>query len=596
MTSNAAPAGPGTSGRPGDMPTLQFRSLPLRIVIAGQFGLEPGRLHRLDSDGVAGLLDRTSPSLSIRVADRLRDDGTELPVHLAFRHLRDFAPAAVIRALPDLARAFAVRDALRAGRSPGDVSDLPAVHRALADRTAMRSPAAASPAAGVCTPSVDEPAGDSGDDSIDRLLDLVDTPGAPSGPAADPTADPARRALSGFISEVTRTSKRPSPRSEAPPADLETTLGDQIAAVLDHPEFQAREGAWAALRFLIRRIDREARITVDVLEAGAGDAADALEATVPEDDADPAGPVRIVVDLTDYDPSDRDLARLRRLAAFGASRRAVVLANASADFAGVPGAVALAAMHDPETRFAEDRYAGWRSLRDDPDTNLLGLCLSRLLLRDAHDAHADRALSFHAAQRVGRPLDAGVAPAVAEAILAAAARTDWPCSVGTASKALVENLVLPAHPLDGFDAPVHPTLSVNAADSIADAGLITLVAERGRDQAHLLRLPSVRSAPGRGSALPAALFQSQIVHGVQWNAYRLFASAPPAVVRDRVQAYLGALVRDTGAGSGADVALENDDDGLVVLAIQVRSGARASPGASMAFDIPLGAEDAERDG
>ena len=106
----------------------------------------------------------------------------------------------------------------------------------------------------------------------------------------------------------------------------------------------------------------------------------------------------------------------------------------------------------------------------------------------------------------------------------------------------------------------------------------------------------MRSAPGRGSALPAALFQSQIVHGVQWNADRLFASAPPAVVRDRVQAYLGALVRDTGAGSGADVALENDDDGLVVLAIQVRSGARASPGASMAFDIPLGAEDAERDG
>lgn len=592
MSPNAASAGSGTSGRSGDGPTLQFRALPLRLVIGGRFGLEPNRLHRLDTDGVAGLLDRTAPSLSIRVADRLRADGTELSARFAFRHRRDFAPAAVIRAMPDLARAIAARDALRSGVAPGALSDLPAVQRAVETRTAGGSPAPAAAGRPVDRPAA--PADPSGDDAIDRLLGLVDTPDAPNGAAIDPPADPARQALSGFIAEVTRGSKRPTARPETTPSDLDAILGDQIAAVLDHPEFRSLERAWGALRFLVRRIDRQARVTIDVLEADTGAMADALEATVPEDDADPAGPVRIVIDLSDYDASDRDLTQLRRLAAFGAGRRAVVLANAGADFAGASGASALAAMHDPETRFSEDRYAGWRSLRDDPDTNWLGLCLSRLLLRDAHDGRADKALSFSAARPIGRPLDVGVAPAVAELMVAAAAQTDWPSSVGTASDAVVENLVLPTHPSPDFDVPVHPALSVNAAVSIAEAGLITLVAERGRDLARLLRLPSVRGAPNRAATLPAALFQAQIVHGMQWNADRLFTAAPASVVRDRVQAYLGAVIRDTGPGSGADVSLETDDDGLTVLAIQVRSGARTAPGASVAFDVPIDDDAAER--
>ena len=240
---------------------------------------------------------------------------------------------------------------------------------------------------------------------------MVDGPTGNAAAAPPAPNDPARAALSGFLAEVTRGSARPTPAGASPPEALESVLAEQLDAILDHPDFQAMERSWAALRFLLRRIDLRAAVTVDVIEAGSDSLFDSLEVLVPEDDPDPKGPVRVVVDLNDYDASDRDIGRLRQLAAFGASRRAVVLTNAASDFVG--DARALASMHDPETRFEDTPFAGWRTLRDAPESAWLGLCLSRIALRDAADGRDDMVLRFARSRRVGRPLDAGVAPAVA---------------------------------------------------------------------------------------------------------------------------------------------------------------------------------------
>ena len=233
----------------------------------------------------------------------------------------------------------------------------------------------------------------------------------------------------------------------------------------------------AALRFLVRRIDRRAGLVVDVLEAESDGLADALETLVPEDDPDSAGPVRLVIDLNDYDASYRDVGRLLRLGAFGASRRAVVLANADPAIAGDGGLDALAIMHDPETLFESARHTAWRSFREAPEATWLGLCLSRMTLRDGHDGQ-DKSLGFTTPARVGQSLDVGVAPAVAALFAAAAATTDWACSVGAATDPVIDDLVLPERPGGGFEAPVRPSLSVSAADSLATAGLVTLVPER----------------------------------------------------------------------------------------------------------------------
>lgn len=570
MTASSVPPGPGV--RPaGDTPT-RFRALPLRLLVAGRFGLAPGRLHRLDSGGVEALLDRTRPRLALRVQDLLRADGTALTVELAFGHRRDFEPGAVARAVPELARLL----------------DAPTgADRASAGPAAPMRPAAAPgalPAAGGA------PADGPGDDALDRLLGMVDVPGTPAGPSAPEPADPARAAVSGFIAGITR---RPAgkPAAGAPDETVEGRLAAQIAAIVGHPEFQALERGWGALRFLVRRVERGNALAIDVVEAGDDGLAELLEPLVPEDDPDPAGPVRIVVDLGDHDASDRDVGRLRRLAAFGASRRAVILANAGIGFAGDGGPEALAAMHDPETLFEDARYAAWRTLRDDGDAGWLGLCLTRLALRDAGDGQRDKGLRLARPARIGRPLDVGAAPAVAALFAGAAAATDWPCAVGTTVQPVVDNLVLVEGRADGFDGPIRPAPSARAADSLASAGLIALVAERGRDTARLLRVPSVRRPPGRQDSaevsLITRLFQAQVVHGLQWNADRLFNGDDHATTRRRVEAYLAALVSSTGPGAAAEVRIDRDDDDTPVLAIHVRSGSAAAPGAAMAFDIPL---------
>lgn len=562
MTTSSVPPGPIV--RPaGDTPT-RFRALPLRLLVAGRFGLEPGRLHRLDPGGVEALLDRTRPRLALRVDDLLRADGTALTVDLVFGHRRDFEPGAVARAVPDLA---ALLDA--------------------APKVAPNAAAAPTPAA---APPADRPAEGSGDDALDRLLGMVDVPGTPAGPSAPDAADPARAAVSGFIAGITR---RPAgkPASGAPDHSVEGRLATQLAAIVGHPEFQALERSWGALRFLVRRVERGSALAIDVAEAGDDGLGELLEPLVPEDDPDPAGPVRIVVDLGDYDASDRDVGRLRRLAAFGASRRAVVLANAGIGFAGDGGPEALAAMHDPETLFEDARYAAWRTLRDDGDAGWLGLCLTRVALRDAGDGQRDKQLRFGRPARIGRPLEVGAAPAVAALFAASAAATDWPCAVGTAVQPVVDNLVLVEDPAGGFHGPIRPVPAARAADSLAAAGLIALVAERGRDTARLLRVPSVRRPSGRQDgaevSLITRLFQAQVVHGLQWNSDRLFVGDDHVTIRGRVEAYLAALVSSTGPGAAAEVRLDRDDDDAPVLVIHVRSGSVAAPGAAMAFDVPL---------
>lgn len=560
MSSSATP--PGPSVRPAGDAGLRFRVLPLRLVVAGRFGLPPGRLHRLDPGGVEALLERSRPRLALRVDDLLRADGTALTVELSFGHRRDFEPGAVARSVPDTARLL---QAAAATPSAAEVAASP--------QTGAR-PAAPSEA--------------SGDDAVDRLLGMVDAPGAAA------PSEAARSAVSGFIAGIARRPATPAPAG--PDASVEGRLAAQIAAVTGHPEFEAIERCWAALRFLVRRIDRGGTITVDVAETGEDGTAAALESLVPEDDPDPAGPVRIVVDLGDYDASDRDIARLRQLAGFGASRRAVVLANAAAGFAGDGGPEALAAMHDPETRFEDARFAAWRTLRADGDAAWLGLCLTRIALRDAADGQQDKGLRFARPCRIGRPLDAGAAPAVAALFAGAAAASDWACAVGTAVQPTIDNLVMVDDPGSGFAGPIRPAPSAGAADSLAAAGLIALVAERGRDTARLLLAPSVRRRSGRDdkgeTSLIVRLFQAQVVHGLQWNADRLFGGDDHVALRGRVESYLAALASSSGPGGGADVRLDRDDDGAPVLVVHLRSGSVAAPGAAAAFDIPLGPPEA----
>jgi type VI secretion system protein ImpB len=54
-----------------------------------------------------------APGLSFRVANTLQDDGTELPVSLAFRSMDDFEPANIVSQIPALKELMDKRNEMR---------------------------------------------------------------------------------------------------------------------------------------------------------------------------------------------------------------------------------------------------------------------------------------------------------------------------------------------------------------------------------------------------------------------------------------------------------------------------------------------------
>ena len=83
--------------------------LPLKLLVAGDFsaGREQAPLAErkkvnIDKNNFDAVLADYAPDLRIAAANTLAGDGSELPVHLSFRSITDFAPEQVERQIPDL--------------------------------------------------------------------------------------------------------------------------------------------------------------------------------------------------------------------------------------------------------------------------------------------------------------------------------------------------------------------------------------------------------------------------------------------------------------------------------------------------------------
>ncbi|MDQ7976146.1 type VI secretion system contractile sheath small subunit [Paraburkholderia sp. SARCC-3016] len=94
--------------------------LPLKLLVAGDFsaGREQAPLAErkkvnIDKSNFDAVLADYAPDLKTAAPNTLVDDGSELPVHLAFRSMRDFEPEQVARQIPELQALLAMRNLLR---------------------------------------------------------------------------------------------------------------------------------------------------------------------------------------------------------------------------------------------------------------------------------------------------------------------------------------------------------------------------------------------------------------------------------------------------------------------------------------------------
>lgn len=67
----------------------------------------------VDRDNFNEFLGKQGPGVNLRVENTLANDGTELPVSLRFRTIKDFDPAAVVNQIPVLKELLDKRDDLQ---------------------------------------------------------------------------------------------------------------------------------------------------------------------------------------------------------------------------------------------------------------------------------------------------------------------------------------------------------------------------------------------------------------------------------------------------------------------------------------------------
>ena len=108
------------------------KELPFVVGVLGDFSGHPTeplkplrdrKFVQIDRDNFDDVLARMTPGLQIRVANTLRNDGSEIPVSLKFRSMEDFEPARVADQVPALRNLLDKRNQLRDLMAKADRSE-----------------------------------------------------------------------------------------------------------------------------------------------------------------------------------------------------------------------------------------------------------------------------------------------------------------------------------------------------------------------------------------------------------------------------------------------------------------------------------------
>ncbi len=108
------------------------KELPFVIGVMGDFSGDPRKplppfaergFTTIDRDNFDKVMERMSPGLSLKVDNKLSDDGSQIGVDLTFNKMEDFEPARVAAQVPQLKALLDTRAKLRDLMSKADRSE-----------------------------------------------------------------------------------------------------------------------------------------------------------------------------------------------------------------------------------------------------------------------------------------------------------------------------------------------------------------------------------------------------------------------------------------------------------------------------------------
>lgn len=443
-------------------------SEPFRIALFGDFsgranrGLK-GAAHEarpiaVDRDNFDAVLKRHAPSLDLRIS------GSPEPIHLTFASLDDFRPEAlrgIVSAAP--------------GRSES-------------------SPKESQPP---------EPMPPSPGGLLDQMVEAAE-------PASPRQAAARAGDLQGFLNRVTagQTLPRPDPRELETQARRESSVAEQLRAILHHPEFQALEAAWRSAFFLVQRLETGVDLKLFMFDISMQELRDDLEAAADLRRTDffrhasgvaPDQPWALLGANYSFSASAEDVNLLARIALIAGQQRVPFLATAEPS---VWGARSLEGMPDPRD-WEVDSTAGeyWQTLRHLPEAAFVGLIAPRFLLRLPYGTGTAGVEGFAFEEMPGAPAHDQYLwgnPAITGLLLLGQTFTQEGWNMRPGAIREISGLPLHVYQRDG-ESQTQPCaealLTDRAAEAIARHGIMPLLAERGGDRILLQRFHSVADPP-----------------------------------------------------------------------------------------------------
>lgn len=469
----------------------------------------PSRLLSVDKNNFAEVMQQLATRLMIDAPNHVNDNPKTLELELQFPDLKAFRPEGVIAQVPALVRFFQLRTLVEQVKTHQlSLEEFPAQAEATgidADLVArfhqllLQPPTPVSRA--VSLPSAESSVASRQPDTLDSLLGMVDL--GTSEPAA--AAKPAS-AVEALMQAITADEKGTVEKSAAELllAELDGILGDQLNAILHHPQFQQLEAAWRSLKFLVDRLDFRQHTRLSVLPAAKEYLNDALyhqvlmpthNGTVPELAAAPVS--AIIADFA-FAHTSEEVARLEDLAETMASLQAPLLANVAPAFFGKKSGRALEELPLIWQHLQRPEYVSWNKLRDNPATNFLVLALPRFLLRAAYGPENPvkdfQFVEAAGADRADHYVWGLAAVAIAASIARNFAATGWPTPLAASRESSrVENLALWDYLTSGTKArvPLEVKIPETKLLELSKTGIAALSCRLNDDAAYVAYAPTV---------------------------------------------------------------------------------------------------------
>lgn len=337
--------------------------------IQGSSAISRPRVLNIDRDNFEDLLETIHPHLSIPLVgeDTLAQD-------LSFSCLEDFEPDAIYQQAQVFQHLRGLRSRLQ---DPTSFED------AAAELGYRDAPTALEP---------ELEGGDILDAVIDNTAQELDV----------------QNDLEAYVRQIVApfSTPRAHPKTAELVALVDTAISEQMRQILHHPKFQALESTWRGLDMLIRRLDTNPRLRVNLVDINQQSLVDDLNASddletsgiykllVTDNSAPGSRPPSLVIGLYTFDRDIEDMVTLARVGTVARAANCSFIAAASTRFIHEGELLQTYDSDDWACDWSYDEKAAWEYLLSIPEAQHIALTLPRFLLRLPYGKNTSPVESF----------------------------------------------------------------------------------------------------------------------------------------------------------------------------------------------------------